>query len=97
MPHLTISLLYMYGMAAGCHSPVVVSGSDGNAFAGKSIETVIPKKYFFKHLVEIWGVLLYDKENIFGGIVMKPVYCSDDFYFDIENWRENRQKKILMP
>nr|DAO57910.1 MAG TPA: hypothetical protein [Caudoviricetes sp.] len=38
----------MYGMAAGCHSPVVVSGSDGNAFAGKSIETVIPKKYFFQ-------------------------------------------------
>lgn len=30
----------MYGMAAGYHSPVAVSGSDGNAYAGKSIETV---------------------------------------------------------
>lgn len=30
----------MYDMAAGCHSPVAVSGSDGNAFAEKSIETV---------------------------------------------------------
>jgi hypothetical protein len=29
-------------MAAGHHSPVAVSGLDGNAFAGKSIETVTP-------------------------------------------------------
>jgi hypothetical protein len=32
----------VYRTAAGCHSPVVVSGSDGNAFAEKSIETVNP-------------------------------------------------------
>lgn len=37
----------MYGMAAGCHSPVAVSGSDGNAFAGKSIETVNTLNIFF--------------------------------------------------
>ena len=23
---------FLYGMAAGCHSPVAVSGSDGNAY-----------------------------------------------------------------
>lgn len=27
---------FLYGMAAGYHSPVVVSGSDGNAFAEKA-------------------------------------------------------------
>lgn len=30
----------MYGMAAGCHSPVAVSGSGGSTFTEKSIETV---------------------------------------------------------
>ena len=33
-------LLCIIVTAAGCHSPVAVSGSDGNAFAEKSIETV---------------------------------------------------------
>ena len=42
----------MYGIAAGCHSPVAVSGSDGNAFAEKSIETVNPL-FLYK------GILLY--------------------------------------
>lgn len=34
------SLGFINRTAAECHSPVAVSGSDGNAFAGKSIETV---------------------------------------------------------
>lgn len=34
------SLCFINRTAAGCHSHVAVSGSDGNAFAGKSIETV---------------------------------------------------------
>lgn len=34
------SLCFINRTAAGCHSPVAVSGPDGNAFAGKSIETV---------------------------------------------------------
>lgn len=37
------SLGFINRTAAGCHSPVAVSGSDGNAFAEKSIETVTSK------------------------------------------------------
>lgn len=62
----------MYRMAAGCHSLAVVSGSDGSACRVALIwerlaKTVNPpQNTFFKHPVEIWGVLLYYKENVLG-------------------------------
>ncbi|MDO4470521.1 MAG: hypothetical protein Q4C84_11815 [Bacillota bacterium] len=57
--------------AAGCRSFAVVSGSDGSACmvprkANTTKDRQFPK-YFSKHPVEIWGVLLYDKRKEYFG------------------------------
>lgn len=51
--------------AAGCHSPVVVSGSDGNAFAGKSIETVNPNTLSKKCPTSVGYFYCYIMKNNF--------------------------------
>lgn len=52
-------------MAAGCYNSATVSGSDGSAcMVSEKANTTKDRqfhKYFSKHPVEIWGVLLYDK------------------------------------